>query len=874
MTSRSFLIGLLFCLNVGTSSAQDPSSWGQEQSEYLLTGAKIMVSPGQTITKGNLYLKNGKVAALGAKEEGSPTARRIDLSGLVIHAGYIDPYVTSDRVGLKESGSTPISGKHPRVRDDFQITGSLELKEDSLEDFRQQGIVAVGVAPNGGIFRGQGGVYKTSAKENDSELVLKPQAYSVIGFEELGWSKLKGENYPLSMMGSAALIRQTFLDTAWYHQQGTRPEGLDYEGTLESLRGVTSGARLLVAETTDYLETLRMLLLLKEAQIPQSALVLSGEEWKNLPWFLQHRASVGSFILPLAFAESPKVGDGVTEEQFTVGLLRDWFTGPANPRWLQEKGVNFSFTTHRLKSVDKLPGRLQEAIEAGLSEEAALAALTTEPARLLGLSDFGSLQPGKSASFVVRDGEPFSGKTVIREVWVDGERYPDYGALAKGEPAEKDKVEPRDFVDSKAYSEPPQISPTVFSPSSVLIEGATVWTQEGRPLPQADLLVSQGKIVAVGPNLPSGGALVIDGQGLHVTPGLIDAHSHTAIDGDVNEPGANITAMVRIKDVIDPFDHDIYLQLASGVTAANLLHGSANAIGGQSITCKWKWGETAEGLIMTSAPEGIKFALGENPKQSNWGDAHTSRYPQSRLGVVESIRGAFMSARNYRKLQEQGKNPRPNLMLDALLEVIDGERLVHCHSYRQDEILALIQAAEEVGFKVNVFQHVLEGYKVAPEMARHGAAASTFADWWAYKVEVDDAIPHNASLMHEAGVSVSINSDSEDLARRLNTEAAKSLRYGGMSEVEALNMITKNAASQLGILDRVGTLSPGKDADFVIWSAHPLSQEAVVLETWIEGKRYFQRSQEAERADRLVAEREKYLKLLDSDQDDEEKKKK
>ena len=235
---------------------------------------------------------------------------------------------------------------------------------------------------------------------------------------------------------------------------------------------------------------------------------------------------------------------------------------------------------------------------------------------------------------------------------------------------------------------------------------------------------------------------------------------------------------------------------------------------------------------------------------------------------MELIRGAFISARNYQKLKKEGKDPKPDLMLDALVDVLEGRRIVHCHSYRQDEILALIRAADEVGFKVNVFQHVLEGYKVTEAMKEHGATASTFADWWAYKVEVEDAIPYNASLMTEAGVMTSINSDSNDLARRLNTEAAKSMRYGGLSAEQCLDLITKNPAIQLGVGDRIGTLTAGKDADFVIWSDNPLSQNAVVLQTWIDGKRYFDRSLEPQRVDEVVKQRAAYLKLL------EEKKKK
>ena len=266
---------------------------------------------------------------------------------------------------------------------------------------------------------------------------------------------------------------------------------------------------------------------------------------------------------------------------------------------------------------------------------------------------------------------------------------------------------------------------------------------------------------------------------------------------------------------------------------------------------------------MAGAPGGIKFALGENPKQSNWGDEHVVRYPQSRLGVNELIHGSFAAAKNYRAQKLAGEDPEPDLALEALVEVLEGKRLIHCHSYRQDEILALIRLADQEGFKVATFQHVLEGYKVADEIAAHGAGASTFADWWEYKVEVEDAIPYNASMMAERGVVVSVNSDSSDLARRLNTEAGKSVRYGEMSEPEALALVTRNPAIQLGIADRVGTLAAGKDGDFALWSADPLSQEAVCLETWIEGKRYFQQSAEAARVAALQAERERLLKLVE-----------
>jgi len=387
----------------------------------------------------------------------------------------------------------------------------------------------------------------------------------------------------------------------------------------------------------------------------------------------------------------------------------------------------------------------------------------------------------------------------------------------------------------------------------VLVKGATIWTvAQSGVLENGDLLVRDGKIVAVGKSLTApGGALVIDAAGKHVTPGLIDAHSHTAVDGPVNEGTNNITAEVRIGDVLDPDDIAIYRELAGGLTTANVLHGSANSIGGQNQVIKLKWGVTADELRFLSAPPGIKFALGENPKRSNFpaGDREP-RYPVTRMGVEESIRERFLAAKQYTrdwasyeklkpKEQERQVPPRRDLQLEALEQILRGQRLVHSHCYRQDEILMLIRLADELGFKIATFQHVLEGYKVADEISRHGAGGSTFSDWWAYKIEAWDAIPFNGALMAQRGVVVSFNSDSNELARRMNLEAAKAMKYGGMPEQDAIKFVTINPARQLGIDKRVGSLEPGKDADFVIWNGHPLSVYTRAEQTWVDGARQF-----------------------------------
>lgn len=866
---KLFLVYLLLLSQLAW--AQDPSSWGQPGGDYLLTGARIMVAPGRTVQKGNIHVVDGKIAEVGVGVRGNPGSRRVDLSGRVVHAGFIDPYVTGDRVGLEQESGTPVSGEHPRVHDDYRVDEYLELEKETFEELRELGFVALAVAPTHGIFRGQSAVYRAS---EGSESLIRPAAYSVVKFAQLGWDKLKGENYPLSYMGCVALFRQTLLDAEWYERartkQGFVANPPRRSSNLESLAAVRKGKRLLLAESNSFVDVLRLLNVLAESGVSRSALVLSGEEWKALSWLEDSTREGQAFIVPLNFPKDPELDNGLGQEDRELEILRGWYFAPANPRWLRERGLEFSFTTHGLKSLDDFPQRVREAVAAGLSEADALAALTTEPAELLGLErDYGTVEKGKSASFVIREGGPFAEESVIREVWVDGRRYLDYKTLVEGEKPEKEEYRVRDFIRASNYSSPPSILPSPHSPAAVLVKNVTVWTQGAQGvLPSADVLVRNGKVASVGSGLSSTGAEVIDGTGLHLTPGIIDAHSHTAVDGMVNEPGANVTAMVRMKDVLNPFDHDLYLQLASGVTTANILHGSANAIGGQSITCKWRLGEPPEKMVFEEAPEGIKFALGENPKQSNWGDAHRTRYPQSRMGVTELIRSSFLSARNYAKLKAEGKNPKPDLKLEALLEVLNRKRLVHCHSYRQDEILALMRVAEEVGFKVDVFQHVLEGYKVADQLVKHGAAASTFADWWAYKVEVEDAIPHNASLLTEAGVNTTVNSDSPDLARRLNTEAAKSRRYGNMSETEAMNLITRNGAYQLGILEHTGTIERGKDADFVLWSDHPLTQNAIVLETWIDGKRYFRRADEAGRVARLRSERQRYLAALNSEKEE------
>ena len=575
--------------------------------------------------------------------------------------------------------------------------------------------------------------------------------------------------------------------------------------------------------------------------------------------------------------------------------------------------LSIGLTTYGLEDKKKFRQNLQLALERGLSENDALAALTTVPAKLCGVENqLGTIEPGKLANLAVVDGTNyFNPDAKVREVWIDGRVYrtaPEEPKPAKGEetdlakkpspeegepskpktekqattesaksekkaaagkdanssePKPDKKKELRELQRTRVARAPLEGRGPLTNPPSVLIRNVTLWTcgPEG-VLTNAQILLAGGKIEALGrfKTELAANTLVIDGQGLHVTPGLIDCHSHTAILGAVNESSLPSTAMVRITDVVNSETAHLYEQLAGGVTTINLLHGSANPIGGQNCVIKLRDGASPEELVFQQAPPGIKFALGENVKQANWGEKFTTRFPQTRMGVRTFIANRFVAAQEYLADRDRCKSagtlpPRRNLELETLGEILQGKRWIHCHSYRQDEILMLIRLMETFDVKLGTFQHVLEGYKVADEIAQSGAGGSTFADWWAYKFEVYDAIPQNGSLMRDRGVVVSFNSDSSELARHLYLEAAKAVKYGNTPEAEALKFVTLNPARQLRIDKYVGSLEPGKDADLAIWSKAPLDSGTVCLQTWVEGKKYFDRSLDSSRTEKLVKER-------------------
>lgn len=412
------------------------------------------------------------------------------------------------------------------------------------------------------------------------------------------------------------------------------------------------------------------------------------------------------------------------------------------------------------------------------------------------------------------------------------------------------------------------LSVAAQSSGDVLIRNATVMTAARGTLENTDILIRDGKISRIGKNINAGSARVIDATGKYVTPGIIDAHSHGMMAA-INEGSFSVTSMTRIRDVLDPTDVSVYRALAGGVTGALLLHGSANSIGGQSVTVKFKYGKPVEEFLVAGAPAGIKVAMGENVKRASqtFQPGQTPRYPRTRMGTIEVMRDAFLRARDYRQAwadfnaKKTRVQPRRDMELEPLVEILEGKRIVHAHGYRSDEHLNLLRLADELGFRVGTLQHGLEAYKIAPEIAKHGAGVSIFIDSWSYKLEAYDSIPYNAYILWKNGVLVSINSDSDERIRRLNIDAAKVMKYGGVPEEDALKMVTFNPAKQLGISNRTGSIEEKKDADIVIWSGHPFSGFSVAEMTMIEGEVYFDRAKDIAKRAELENERKELEKL-------------
>ncbi|WP_028296382.1 amidohydrolase family protein [Olivibacter sitiensis] len=965
---------LLFCallLAYGIrASAQETypvnGSHDDRPQRFALTHATVVVKAGQVLEDATLLIKGQQIEAIGKGLSIPKGYVERDLKGKFIYPSFIDAFSDYGQQSGTEAGGggRGAGGRSPQVLEstkkgafawneaihpETQAVKSFSVDERKGEELKKLGFGAAQSIIRDGIARGSSALV-TLANDRENQVVLLPEAAAHYSFNK-GTART---SYPSSLMGSIALLRQTYYDSQWY---GNQKE--EYNISLAEFGRLQNLPQFF--EVDDVLDLLRADKIGKEFG-KNYVIKAGGNEYQRLD---EVKATGASLILPLNFPKAYDVEDPNDARNISLAQLKHWEMAPANPAYLEKAGIPFAISTVGLESTRDFWTNLRLALDNGLSKEQALKSLTEIPATLLGVStQLGTLEKGKIANFIVTSDSLFKEGSIIHENWVQGKKFvanqiealdirgiytsqvPDMGAVKftvdgkpgsydvnigkdgdstktkvtfnrngdllslsfnpkgakgstrisayivegaplvfKGEsvaptgestpwtatytgPLSDKKAERRDAA-TKTAVEGKLIYPFVAYGNEqkpvaedVLIKNATVWTNESQGiLENADVLLAGGKIKAVGKNLAAGSAKVIDGTGKHVTPGIIDEHSHIAITRGVNEGSHSVTAEVRIADVVNSEDINIYRQLAGGVTTSHLLHGSANSIGGQSQLIKLRWGRSPEELKFGGNDGFIKFALGENVKQSNWGDVARVRFPQTRMGVEQVYVDAFTRAKEYKsQLAVKGANVRRDLTLDALVEILDNKRFITCHSYVQSEINMLMHVADSIGFKINTFTHILEGYKLADKMSNRSIGGATFADWWAYKMEVQEAIPYNAYLMTSQKVVTAINSDDAEMARRLNQEAGKIVKYGGLPEEEALKLVTLNPAKLLHIDNRVGSLKAGKDADVVLWSDNPLSIYAKAEKTFVDGVKYWDLDEDASKQDVVQNEKARLIK--------------
>lgn len=913
---------------------------------FALTNAKIFVDYKTVLDSATLLIKDGLITEAGKNVTIPKDAVTYDLAGRTIYPSLIDPFSEYGvpKTAKRESGdgkpqflsnTKGAYGWNQAVKAENDAYKYFSSDEKEANELRKLGFGIMSCVQRDGIARGSSVlVLLGDGKEND--LIIRDRSAAHFSFDK-GSST---QDYPSSLMGSIALLRQSFYDASWYVAGGYKQE---YNITLEALGKLQALPQIF--DAGDKLNVLRAAAIGKEFS-KKFIVKTNGTDYQQLQ---EIKEAGNSLIVPLQFPEAYDLTDPQEALNISYAQMKSWEYAPANAAYLSHEKIPFAFTLTDLKNKQDFWKNLRKAIQYGLSEEEALKALTYTPASLLGVEKTaGSLMKGMLANFIITSQNIFNKDNVILENWVKGKRFvfkefikPDirgtYSLNIAGESllqidvsgnlVTPDIVILEDTTKIKvsyvrqaskinlffelkktktAFSLIGEITDaltwegTVLKPEAelnqpsktwiakltkafiteikldtakkdtvvlgkifypfnayswtekpvsrkVLFKNATVWTNESQGILQnTDVLISNGKIQQVGKNISSQDADVVDATGKYLTSGIIDEHSHIAVSGSVNEGTQSSSAEVRIGDVIDCDDIDIYRQLSGGVTTSHILHGSANAIGGQTQLVKLRWGSSPEKMKFEGWPGYIKFALGENVKQSNWGDLQVSRFPQTRMGVEQVYVDYFTRAKDYdgkwKKYslsKEKTSTPRRDLELDALAEILNSKRFITCHSYVQSEINMLMHVADSFGFKVNTFTHILEGYKVADKMKKHGAGASSFSDWWAYKMEVMEAIPYNGAIMHDVGLTVAYNSDDAEMARRLNQEAAKAVKYGGVSEAEAWKFVTLNPAKLLRIDNRTGSIAVGKDADVVLWNDNPLSIYAKALQTYVDGIKYY-----------------------------------
>lgn len=939
---------------------------------YAFTNATIVKDAATTLNNATMIVRDGKIVAVGTDLKVPQGAVEVDCKGKYIYPSFIDifsdygtPAQQPRQAGFNFSAQSQLNtntkgayGWNQAIRsevDAFRVFAADEAKAKVLRDI---GFGAVLTHVKDGIARGTGMVVSL-ASEKENYTIIKDKASAHYSFNK-GSST---QSYPNSMMGMIALLRQTYLDAQWYRNKPAA------EGLNLSLQAWLDNQGLpQVFDAGDKWNNLRADRIGDEFGV-QYIIKAGGNEYQRIK---EMKTTGATFILPLSYPQAQDVEDPNDARFVSLSDMKHWEMAPTNPAAFEKAGIPFCLTTADLRDPRQFMGNLRTAFNYGLTENAALNALTKVPATVLGIyNQVGSLDAGKLANFLITSGPIFNERTTIFQNWVQGRKYgvkddvwnemrgkyklvlntsagPVNYTLDFKSPSAASLIG-KDTITSKFYFDGRQVRINVaperrggenlrlsgvvnndtwtgygedsagnsftwtatyaegaaqkadsarkrpvgpignviypFVPfgwedgkapkqETILIRNATVWTNEKEGVLQnADVLIRNGKIASVGKNLSDNGARVIDGTGKHVTPGIIDEHSHIAA-ASINEGGQSVTSEVRIADNLNPDDVNIYRQLSGGVTTTHILHGSANTIGGQTQLIKMRWGANDEDLKFRNWTGQIKFALGENVKRSPsqiGNSSNNNRYPDTRMGVEQVLADAFTRAKDYErswKDYEANKNkkgavaPRRDLELDALVEILNNKRYITCHSYVQSEITGAMRVAEQMGYKINTLTHILEGYKVADKMKEHGANASTFSDWWNYKMEVQDAIPYNAAIMHRVGLNVAINSDDAEMARRLNQEAAKIVKYGGVSEEDALKMVTLNPAKMLHVEDRVGSLKGGKDGDVVVWSDHPLSIYAKPLYTIVDGTIYFDREKDEQLQKLVDAERNRLVKKL------------
>ncbi|QHS62345.1 amidohydrolase family protein [Chitinophaga agri] len=949
------LLGGLFAGSYASAQETFPVNGIADPREgcYAFVKATIVKSAGNVLTNASLVIRNGRIVSVG----NGPVPKDavvIDCEGKYIYPSFVDIYSDYGSQSVKKaaggyrgdpqflSNTKGPYGWNQAIKSEVNAADAFQVDGTTAESLRNAGFGTVLSHQQDGIARGTGALV-TLADDRENKVLIREKAGAYYSFDK-GSST---QNYPSSLMGSIALLRQTFLDAQWYQSRPAK------EGANLTLQAWNDNRTLpQIFEVQDKWDALRADKIGDEFGV-QYIIKASGNEYQRIA---EMAATKASFILPLNFPQPIDVEDPNDARFVALSDMKHWELAPTEAAAFDKANIPFCLTASGLKDLKQFLAAVRKSIEYGLSEQKALDALTLAPARIIKADDLvGSLDAGKLANFLVTSGNIFNENTILFQNWVQGKRYnikddgwkdirgtytltvtpgnTKYTLLLKGTAAapalslvQQDTIAGSVTVNDKlvkiafplkkggaqlrlsgvagigewsgtgvdtagrwvkwnavfnaAYAKQdtakPKAAPqlgnlyypfngygweTVPKQHDILIKNATVWTgeKEGK-LENTDVLIRNGKIAQIGKNLAAGNARVIDGTGKHLTAGIIDEHSHIAISKGVNEGTQSVTSEVRIADVVNPDDVNIYRQLSGGVTASHLLHGSANTIGGQSQLIKLRWGADAEELKFAGVDPFIKFALGENVKQSNWGERQRERFPQTRMGVEQVLTDAFTRARDYEKA---GPSKRRDLELDALVEILNSKRFITCHSYVQSEINMLMHVADTFHFRINTFTHILEGYKVADKMKQHGAGAGTFADWWAYKMEVQDAIPYNATIMQRVGVNVAINSDDAEMARRLNQEAAKSIKYGDMTEEEAIKLVTINPAKLLHVADRTGSIKAGKDADLVLWNDNPLSIYAKAEKTLVDGIVYFDREKDLELRQRISAERNRLvIKML------------